>query len=495
MARWFVDRSAQRGIPSVSLRTLLPDARFLGCNDLVVSGCSADSRRLDPGQVFVAVRGARHDGHAFVGRALERGASAVVVERPCAGAGPLQIVVADTRAAMARLRQALAGDPSETLPVIGIAGTRGKTAAHLFARAIFEAAGIRTGSVEPFSWSDGVDAHPSGPDTGGLADRLAAMLDRGCGAAVVEVAWPTLERREVAGLSFDAAIATTLAGPEGEPAESRHRRRALTARLFRAIHPGGAAIVNADDPDADLMASVNLHARQVTFALDAPADVSARIDRLDAAGTRLRLRGFDREGTMTLRPVGKAVVRHALAAAALAWWRGLPIAAVAEGLQAVAAVPGRLEVAAEGVYVDRARTASELAEALAALRELGPGRIHCVVGAEGLRDPGGRAALARAAERGADRLVLTTDNPRGEDPDRILDDLLAGLRCPGHARIEPDRRKAIASTLSLAEPGDRVLIAGKGRNAFQILADRAIPCDDGQFASECLRPAARRRSA
>src|SRR4051812_47959224 len=147
MVRWFVDRSPQRGIPSVSLRRLLPEARFVGCRDLEVSGCTADSRRLDPGQVFVAVRGPRHDGHTFIRRALERGAAAVVVERPCPEAGRPQVVVPDTRSALARLCQALAGDPSEALRVVGVTGTAGKTATSLFIRAIFEATGERFGLV------------------------------------------------------------------------------------------------------------------------------------------------------------------------------------------------------------------------------------------------------------------------------------------------------------------------------------------------------------
>ena len=212
---------------------------------------------------------------------------------------------------------------------------------------------------------------------------------------------------------------------------------------------------------------------------------------MDASGTQLRLRGFDREASLTLLPVGRAAVGHALAAAALAWSRGISVASVVAGLEAVAAIPGRLEPAAEGVFIDRARTAPELAEALATLRELGGGRVHCVVGAEGLRDVQGRAMLAWAAERGSDRLVLTTDNPRTEDPDAILDDLLAGLRHPGRARVEPDRRRAIASTIALAAPGDLVLIAGKGRQAFQIFEDRAIPFDDGLVAADSSRPGAR----
>ena len=507
MARWFVDRSAQRGIPSVSLRRLLPEARFLGCKDLLATGCSADSRRLDPGQVFVAIRGRERDGHAFVARAVERGATAVIVERPCPEAGPLQVVVPDARRALARLCQALAGDPSAAMPVVGVAGTGDKTAASLFARAIFEAAGLRAGVVEPFAWSDGVESYPAGPapaDASDLAERLAAMVERGCDAAFVEIASEAPGGPGIEGVTFASAVVTTLAGPTGEPDSARQRRRALTARLARAVVPDGAVIVNADDPDADLMGAVNLDARRVAFGLHAPADLSARIERMDGSGTRLRLLGFDREAAVTLRPVGARAVLQALAAAALSWSRGLPVETVVEGLESVAAVPGRLEQVAEGrahgldVRIDRARTATELVEALAVLRELGVGRIHCVLGAEGHRDLAGRAPLARAAERMADSVILTTDNPRTEDPDRILDDLLSGLLRPGRVRVEPDRRQAIAAALDLAEPGDFVLIAGKGRQTFQVLADRAVPFDDHAIAAHLLgrhRPASRLSSA
>ena len=507
MARWFVDRSAQRGIPSVSLRRLLPEARFVGCSELLATGCSADSRRLDPGQVFVALRGARRDGHDFVAAAVDRGAAAVIVERPCPEAGPLQVIVPDARRALGRLRQALAGDPSAALEVVGIAGTAGKTAAGLFARAIFEAAGRRTGSVEPFAWSDGVDSRPCGPgpsDATGLAAMLAEMVERRCAGAVVEVDESTLDRRGIEGMPFASAVVTGLSGVPGEPASAGVRRRALTARLARAVVPGGAVVVNADEPSADLMGAVNLDALRVTFGLRAAADVTARIERIDGSGTRFGLLGFDREVRVTLRPVGSRAVRHALAAAALGWAHGLPVDAVVAGLEAIEAIPGRLEVVPEGhahgldVRIDRARTAAELLDALATLRELGPGRIHCVLGAEGLRDRAGRAALARAAELGSDRLTLTTDNPRTEDPDRILDDLLAGLLRPGRARVVPDRRAAIESALALAEPGDLALIAGKGRQLFQILPDRALPFDDHAVATRYLleRPQARRlRSA
>src|SRR4051812_22159848 len=183
MARWFVDRLPQRGIPSVSLRRLLPEARFVGCGDLEVSGCTADSRRLDPGQVFVAVRGDTHDGHEFVARALERGAAGVVVEYPCPEAGRLQVVVPDSRVALARLFQALAGDPSEALTTLGVTGTAGRTAAAVFARSVFAATGRRFGLVGRLGWSDGREARAVGAgsdEARGVAEMLAAMVDAGC---------------------------------------------------------------------------------------------------------------------------------------------------------------------------------------------------------------------------------------------------------------------------------------------------------------------------
>src|SRR6185437_2656927 len=205
MARWFVDRLPQRGIPSVSLRRLLPEARFVGCEDFEVSGCTADSRRLDPGQVFVAVRGERHDGHAFVIRAMERGAAGVVVERPVPEAGRLQAVVPDSRAAHARLCQALAGDPSEQLLTLGVTGSCGGTVTALFLRAIFEAAGGRFGLVGRHGWSDGVATRPPGagvPGAEGLAAMLAGMVERGCAGAVIELESEALARRRVAGMTF-----------------------------------------------------------------------------------------------------------------------------------------------------------------------------------------------------------------------------------------------------------------------------------------------------
>jgi UDP-N-acetylmuramoyl-L-alanyl-D-glutamate--2,6-diaminopimelate ligase len=203
------------------------------------------------------------------------------------------------------------------------------------------------------------------------------------------------------------------------------------------------------------------------------------------------LRGFEREATVALQLIGAHHVAQALAAAAVAWARGLALDAVVAGLESVSVVAGRLEAVREGqdfeVRIDQARTGAELQQVLTALRDLGARRIHCVLGAEGLQERIVRLGLAEAAEQGADRVILTTDNPRTEDLNQILDDLLSGFRRPGRVRIEPDRQRAIAAALDDARAGDAVLIAGKGRQAYQILADRVLPFDDGTVAAEWLR--------
>ncbi len=527
MARWFVDRLAQRGIPSVSLRRLLPEAQFVGCPDWEVTGCTDDHRRLDPGQVFVAIRDPRYDGHAFVREALDRGAAGVVVERPCPEAGRLQVVVNDARSAHARICQALAGDPSHRLMTLGVTGTFGKSVTSLFLHSILEAAGLRCGLVGSLGWSDGKNTRPfgAGISTGnftgslpgaatatgragakvarapgawpagaaGLAAILAYMVDQNCSAGVIEISGEALDARCLDGVAFQAAVVTDIGVPYGLPTEIALADRRAQAKLFRKIAPGGAAVVNADDPHAEILGAVNLDARRVSFGMSHPTqvDVSARIDRLDSAGSRFTLHGFDRSAKVNLSLYGPRQVSHALAAAALAWALEISLDAVVEGLEGVATVAGNLEAVEEGqdfdVRIDAAQTAAPLYQALMAVRAVGAGQVHCVLSAEGQQERAARRLLAEAAELGADRVILTLGNPRSESPDQLLDDLLGGFHRPGKVRVEPDRKRAIEAALSDARPGDSVLIVGKGRDAYQIFADRVIPFDDFAIARAFLR--------
>lgn len=465
MARWFVDRSAQRGIPAVSLRRLLPEASFAGVSDLVVSGCSADSRRLDPGQVFVALRGRERDGHRYVARALERGAAAVVVERPMPEAGRLQVVVPDTRRAYARISHALAGDPSEAMAVVGVAGPEGRAAVALFLRAILEAAGRRVGLV------GGPDEPPGRPepDAGELAERLGRMVERRCEAAVVALSSARLARGDAEGLALVAAVSTGVAAVGPDP-EARRAERHAQARLFRRVAAGGAAVVDADDPDSDLLGAVNLEARRVAFGLGDGPDVAALLDGLDADGSRFRLLGLGREVAVRLRPLGRRPIGWALAAAATARAIGLEAEAVAEGLESVARLPGRPEpldrrpsAGVAAFRLDRARDGRGLAEALAALRDCGFPRVTCVLAASG--DPAADRALAAAAESGADLVVATSATADPRDAASALDDLLAGARRPGRFLVEPEPARALATARALARPGEALLHVATGPEA------------------------------
>ena len=508
MTRWFIDRTPQPASPSVCLRRLLPEADVVGAGNLQVEGCSADPSKLDPGHWFVAVGGgASEDGTCPVATALERGAAGVVVERPLPGSDRLQVVVGDARSAHARITHALAGDPAETLPVVGITGASGKGAVSAFLRGIFRAEGQVVGSVGAAHWFDGDAIRPVGPrspDAPRLAAMLASMVYQRCDSAVLEVDHTAIDRREADGIPLAAVIVTNLG------TEDQGDRRRSYARLIRRIDAGGTIVIDADDPEVDVLGAGNLRARRVTFAIETDgsaepkASVSAVIDYVDATSARFVLRGFDRELEVTLRVGGgDAVIRQALAAAAAAWSIGVAADVVVRGLESVARIPGHFEPIRSGqpfeVRVDQARTAETLAHALANLRSITSGRVICVVGTEGTqRDDHAplhrevdrfrhRTALGRAAEAGADLVILTGDNPRDEDPNTILDEIRAGMAHPGRARLELNRRDAITFALACAQPGDGVLIAGKGSRSYQITADRVASFDDASVAAQILR--------
>jgi UDP-N-acetylmuramoyl-L-alanyl-D-glutamate--2,6-diaminopimelate ligase len=330
-----------------------------------------------------------------------------------------------------------------------------------------------------------------------LAALLAELVDCGCKGGVIEVSRSSIQNGSLEGVAFDAAVVTDVAGVGLSPQDDLALDRRAKSKLFRQVIPAGFAVVNADDPNAELLGGVNLDARRVAFALEpvmnpaAAVDVSARLESLDGSGTRMILHGFDRELAVHLPLIGARAASSALAAAALAWGMGIEGAAVVSGLEATTTVPGHLERVFGGqdfdVRVDAAQTPESLGEALAAMRSVTCGRVHCVLSGDGYSDRAERQRMANVAETGADRVTLTLSNPRAEDPGQILRDVLAGFRQPGKVCVAADRQKAIETALAEARSGDAVLIAGKGRRTIQILADRVIPFDDSAIAAKWLR--------
>lgn len=472
-----------------------------GVADRRVSSIAYDSREVVGGSVFVALRGAKADGARFAADAAKRGAIAVVSEGPApddAPAGPLWISVADARAALAELAALFYGRPSEQLTLVGVTGTNGKTTTTYLLAAIFEAAGIacgRIGTVNQKIGAEERDASRTTPEAPDLQRVLREMVDRGLGACAMEVSSHALSLRRVDELRFAAGVFSNLTRDHLDFHGDMERYFAAKRLLFTMLPEGAPAIVNIDDPrGAELAQSVR---RPVTYAIDQAADVSAGTLRYSLDGL-----DFDVQtprGTLHVRSplVGRPNAYNVLAAVATAAALDLPFDAIERGLADLAAVPGRFELASTTdddvrVVVDYAHTDDALKNLLETARPLAGGRLITVFGCGGDRDATKRPLMGAVAARLSDLVIVTSDNPRSEDPARIIAEIRRGMtREIGDVIEEPDRRQAIERAIADAKPGDLVLVAGKGHEKYQIVGDRTIPFDDIQVAREAL---ARRRS-
>jgi UDP-N-acetylmuramoyl-L-alanyl-D-glutamate--2,6-diaminopimelate ligase len=476
----------------VSLRRLLPDATFIGCSDIEVSCVSTDSRTVAPGQLFAAICGAHCDGHRFLADAVRRGAAAVLVERPAPELSEPQCVVPDTRVAYATLCHALAGNPAARLTVIGITGTNGKTTTAILTRSILQAAGHRVGLIGTIEQIDGVTSIPAalttpGPDV--LARLMRRMVDAGCSHAVMEVSSHALDQRRTAGITFDTAVFTNLTQDHLDYHRDIDAYRAAKARLFRERGPRAYAVLNADDPTSKLYAE-ECPGPIMRYAMRSVADFTAYDVRPSLDGSRFFVESCSGRCEIATPLTGEHNVYNLLAAAAVGRRYGIAWDVIRAGLEGVAAIPGRLERVRcgqpFGVLVDYAHTPGAIRSVLASLRRVCTGRILCLFGAGGDRDRTKRPLMAQAVEAAADAIVVTSDNPRSEDPRRIIREIVAGFRRRQPDEVEPDRRKAIELILAMARPGDCVLIAGKGHESYQIVGTQRLPFSDRAVAVEYL---------
>ncbi|MHB1035834.1 MAG: UDP-N-acetylmuramoyl-L-alanyl-D-glutamate--2,6-diaminopimelate ligase [Pirellulales bacterium] len=479
----------ERGI---GLRQLLPEARFQDADDLRVSSCCGDSRSCQPGDLFVAMPGSRHDGHDFIAEAVARGAAAVLAERPLPDCDVPACTVPDTRAAYGRVCQALAGNPSHRLKVIGVTGTNGKTSTSCLIASILAEAGHATGLLGTLGYCDGVDtarATLTTPTAPVLATWLARMEANGCSHAVMEVSSHALSQSRVAGISFDAVCVTNVRHDHLDYHGSPLNYRLAKARLFQHLSPEGFAILNADDP-VSVGYLEHLHGPALTVAMRLPAEITATlIEQFPSEQTFLLTAGTDTVPVRT-QVIGAHHVYNCLIAAAVGLTYGLNLSTVVRGLEAVTRIPGRLERIECGqpfsVFVDYAHTTDALANCLSTLRAVTRGRVICVFGAGGDRDRQKRPAMGRAVEVGADMAVVTDDNPRTEDSAAIIAQIVSGFEDPSRARVLPDRAEAIEWALSQAQPGDCVVIAGKGHEDYQIIGQNCLPFDDRELARHWL---------
>ncbi len=479
-------------IQSVSLRQLCPGAKFYGARDIIVSSVSADSRDVQPGDLFAALLGARTDGHHFVRNALRRGATAVLAEHFVPTQDRPLCVVRDSRVAFARLCQALTDNPSRRLKVIGVTGTSGKTTTSWLIRGILEAAGYRTGLLGTVEFSDGEWSAPSPyttPPAAVLAGWLARIEAAGCTHAVMECSSHALAQARMEGVELHAACVTNVRQDHLDYHNSAANYRAAKLKIFEHLAADGFAVLNIDDPIVSGFVD-HISGPALTVGMRGMAEVTAQvIERCRSEQTFLLSAGSETVPVRT-RMIGDHHVANCLVAAAVGLVSGIELSVVARGLEQVEQVPGRMERIecgqSFGVFVDYAHTPDALAAVLDTLREVTSGRLICVFGAGGERDRSKRPRMAEAVEARADQIVVTHDNPRREPPNRILRDITRGFERPDAVQVIPDRERAIAWALSQAEAGDCVLIAGKGHEDVQVIGNRRLPSDDRQIARQWL---------
>jgi UDP-N-acetylmuramoyl-L-alanyl-D-glutamate--2,6-diaminopimelate ligase len=502
----------------MQLKELLPLLRTTGVDgpvDREIVGISYDSRRVTPGMLFVAIPGQQTDGHDHIASAVDRGAAAVICQRNgFVPARATKIKVADTREALARAAAAFYGHPSTKLKVIGVTGTNGKTTVAFLIKHLLETAGVRTGLIGTVQYEIGervIPAQRTTPEALEIQQMMAQMVRAGCGACVMEVSSHALDQQRVAEVAFDLGVFTNLTQDHLDYHRTMENYYAAKRRLFTALEIGpknAASVINVDDPYGARLAHETHLPRRLTYGLTENAQVHAEHLTLDADGAAFVVRlpqgdglaGFSAGERAAGAPrlqcrlplIGRHNVYNALAALGAGLALGLEEPTIRRALATAPPVPGRLERIELGqpfgVFVDYAHTDDALRHVLLTLREITGGRVLLVFGCGGCRDAGKRPNMGWVAAELADFTLITADNPRKESPAHIAAQIVEGYRLvrrDGY-RVELDRRRAIEELLRLAQPGDAVLIAGKGHETYQEFADTIVPFDDRACAREAL---------
>ncbi|MFQ5697850.1 MAG: UDP-N-acetylmuramoyl-L-alanyl-D-glutamate--2,6-diaminopimelate ligase [Myxococcota bacterium] len=469
----------------------------------VILGIEYDSRRVAPGSLFVALRGAETDGHRFIEHALARGAAALLVEeipenlraRGREGGTPGIARVANSRQALATVAARFFDHPARAMSLVGVTGTNGKTSSVRMLSAILEQTERCVGSLGTiaarFAGRE-ERARLTTPESLDLQRVLRRMRDAGVDTVVLEVSSHSLALDRVFGLCFDAAVFTHLTQDHLDFHGTMERYFEAKARLFASPYLGGTAILGATDPrSAELARRARATGHPViTFGRGplSKAQVHTSDESVSLAGSLLRVEGTGEPLEVAVPLAGEFQVDNALAAIATAAALEVPARSIVAGLRECPPVPGRLERIGAGdpiVLVDYAHTPDALRRVLESVRPLVSGRVICLFGCGGDRDRTKRAEMARAACAGSDRVIATSDNPRSEDPGAILRDVEKGLSGP--YEVIEDRRQAIRRAIESAEPGDAVLLAGKGHEDIQLVGGRRLPFDDRLEARTVMR--------
>jgi UDP-N-acetylmuramoyl-L-alanyl-D-glutamate--2,6-diaminopimelate ligase len=458
-----------------------------------ISDLAYDTRAVQPGALFFCVPGERHDGHAFAREAVQRGAVALVVERPLE-LDAVQLVVPDARRAMAQAAVVFFDDPTRELEVAGVTGTNGKTTTTFLLHSILGAAGRRPGLLGTVESRVGDTRRPAirtTPEAIDLQRAFREMLDAGNRSCALEATSHGSELGRLSGVRF-AALAFTNLGQDHLDFHGTFARYFDAKRKLFVEGERPPAAINVGDEHgrrlAEELRSLG-HQRLLTFGFADDADIRPEQLRLDESGAQLGAGGIE----LRTRLRGRFNVENVLAAVAVSRLLAIENEAIADGVAALAGVPGRFEAVDAGqgfaVVVDYSHKPEALENVLRTAREIAANRVICVFGCGGDRDRGKRPVMGRIAAERADVAIVTSDNPRSEDPDAIIAEVLAGAGTG--VEVEPDRAAAIERAIAIAQPGDVVVIAGKGHEQGQEFADRTVPFDDRDVARQALQAVAR----
>lgn len=481
----------------IELKRLLdtiPDASVKGNSHISIRNMAYDSRAVEPGDLFVALKGQHHDGHAFVSDAVSRGAAAVVTERDCHLQGVVNIVVPDSRKVLALLAAEYYDHPAKDLTLIGITGTNGKTTISRLVKGVLEAKGYKVGLIGTIEYWIAQERMPAGlttPESLDLHRMFKRMMSLGVEYAVVEVSSHSLSLDRVFGLGFDIGVFSNLSRDHLDFHGTIDEYEQTKSLLFRSLDWAKAkAIINRDDPSGRKMMEVS-KAPVISYGLDRESSIWANGVSLTGDKTCFTVHSPEYALPIDFPFLGTFNVYNALAACGVGYALGVEPSVIKEGLERIRPVEGRFERVDCGqpftVIVDYSHTPDALEHCLSAARELTQERVIVVFGCGGDRDKGKRPLMGEIADRLADIVIVTSDNPRSEDPHLILEDIEGGLSSRNGLEKIVDRRRAIERAVELAEEGDFVVVAGKGHERYQIVGQRKVPFNDRAEVEKVLK--------
>jgi UDP-N-acetylmuramoyl-L-alanyl-D-glutamate--2,6-diaminopimelate ligase len=468
-----------------------------GSVDKEITGVRYDSRRVTPGNLFVAVRGGTFDGHSFIEQAVEKGAVAVVGEQAGLSQRATVIVVPDSRDALAQLAATFFGYPSRKMKMIGVTGTNGKSTTTFLIKHLLERAGQSTGLIGTVQYEIGERRLPAlrtTPESSDLQELLSQCVETGCRNVVIEVSSHALSLGRAKEIEFTVGVFTNLTRDHLDFHRGMKDYFEAKALLFESVRQSRSkdrkAVINIDDPyGQQLVARFARDVPTITYGMGARAEFRASDFKVEMNGTSYRLDANDKSYLVRLPLIGRFNIYNSLAALAAAHSVGLDVRNAVLGLAKAPQIPGRLEAVPAKrkfhVFVDYAHTDDALLNVVKTCRDLNPNRLILVFGCGGDRDRTKRPLMGAVANQYADFAFITSDNPRKEDPEAIIRDIEAGFTHKNYEKIT-DRKGAIARAIAMAQPRDIVLIAGKGHEKYQEFRDHTIPFDDVDIAGRAL---------